>query len=299
MSLNDFSNTNALESNVLFVLPEARSVMSPVSKTEPKRVAAQRLEITRIPQAMRNMGWVTSARLMERWFSTPAWDMPAQVKSSDYDKRNLDSSRLDDTIVTMAWAMNFERFQKALSAVNRTSFFTPNGLKELKARLHEWNGRDPYQLGYYGMPVRSFDALCRVNYAAFGDELDTLDDMYGALGFANAKIGVTGTAAVVDGRRRFYVEHIGTYILDYYDFVGWQYLGTWTRDRVLTKAETVFAETYTGRRVVSYKDGPFAKVFNEDFRKFRARTGRGSDFVVLSDILWQRSQVVVDLDAPA
>ncbi|MDR0183969.1 DUF6402 family protein [Lysobacter arvi] len=295
MSLNDFSNTNALESNALFVLPEARSVMSPVSKREPKRVPTQRLEITQIPRAMRNMGWVTSARLIERWFSTPAWSMPGGVKSGDFDKRNLPFSHFDDTIITMKWAMRFPRFQEALAKVGRTSFHTPNGLEQLRSRLGGWRGTEPVQLGYYGMPTRSFDASCWVNSTVLGSKIDTLDDMYGALGIANVKVGVVGTAVVENKRKMFHVAHVGFYVLDYYDFVDWQYLGTWTKDRVLTKAEALFAETYTGRRIVNYKDGAFAKVFNQDFREYRDRTGRGGDFVVYSDVLWQQSNAVIDL----
>jgi len=297
MSLNDFSNTNALESNALFVLPEARSVMSPVSKTEPKRVPAQRLEITSIPKAMRSMGWTTSARLMERWLSTPAWTMPPVVKKPGFDERTLDTSHCDDTIVTMAWATRFERLQDAIASVQRTSFHTRNGLALLNKRLDGWDKTTPYKLGYYGMPVRSLEAQCQVNATQFGSLLSTLDDMYGALGDANLKIGVIGTAYRENGRRLFHADHVGLYILDQYDFNGWQYLGTWTKDKVLTRGEATFAETYTGRRIVDLRSGPFAKVFNEDFREYRNRTGRGGDFVVFSDVLWQRVDKVFDLEA--
>ncbi len=146
MSLNDFSNTNALESNALFVLPEARSVLSPTNKTEPKQVPTERLEITRLPKAMRNMGWITAARMMERWFSTPAWTMPDHVKAPDFDERPLDSLHHDDTIITMRWACRFQRVQEALSEVGQTAFYTENGLKELKNRLSGWDGAGTCQL---------------------------------------------------------------------------------------------------------------------------------------------------------
>jgi hypothetical protein len=297
MSLNDFSAANALEATALFVLPEARSTLSPVSKTEPKRVPTQRLEITRIPQAMRKMGWVTAARMMERWFSTPAWEMPANVKAPGFDERTLHSTHYDDSIIAMAWAQKFQRVQDGISDVGSTAFFTRHGLEELNARLSAWDGRGTYQLGYYGMPVRSFESLCRVNFVKLSSVYSTLDDMYGALGVANLKVGVIGTAVREGTRRVFRASHLGFYILDQYDFNGFQYLGTWTKDRVLTKAEAVFGEAYTGRRVVEHREGAFAKVFNSDFRQYRKNTGRGGDFVVLSDVLWRQCDAIVDLDA--
>lgn len=299
MSLNDFSAANALEATALFVLPEARSTLSPVSKTEPKRVPTQRLEITRIPQAMRKMGWFTSARLMERWFSTPAWKMPENVKSRHFDERTLNDSHVDTSIVTMSWASRFQRFRDALEQVESLSFKSPNGLGQLKARLAGWDGRTPFTLGSRAMNVRDLDASCQVNYTSFGSLASTLDDMYGALGSAALKLAVTGTAMNVDDRRIFKSDFLAFYIQDHYDFNGSQYLGTWTKERVLTKAETAFAETYTGRRIVEHRDGPFCKVTNADFAQFRQRAGIGGDFVLYSDVLWKPMRATVFLDSTA
>ncbi len=145
---------------------------------------------------------------------------------------------------------------------------------------------------YYGMPVRSFEALCRVNLVKLGTVYSTLDDLYGALGVANLKVGVIGTATRERTRRVFRASHLGFYIHDHYDFNGFQYLGTWTKDHVLTKAEAIFGETYTGRRILDHRTGAFAKVFNSDLRDYRDRTGRGGDFVVFSDALWQQCDAV-------
>ncbi|MFH7450985.1 DUF6402 family protein, partial [Pseudomonas syringae pv. tagetis] len=59
---------------------------------------------------------------------------------------------------------------------------------------NEARGRDHIdcQLGSNTMSARQMDACSQVNYAKFGSTCSTLDDMYGALGFATMKICVTG-----------------------------------------------------------------------------------------------------------
>jgi hypothetical protein len=91
------------------------------------------------------------------------------------------------------------------------------------------------------------------------------------------------------------VEKVGFYIRDHYDFNGLQYLGTWTEDRVLTKAETAFTLSLHGQLVLRLKEGPFAAVTNGDFRDYRDKIGKGGDFIIYSDVLWKKSGQVIDL----
>ncbi|WP_221033476.1 DUF6402 family protein, partial [Pseudomonas amygdali] len=88
---------------------------------------------------------------------------------------------------------------------------------------------------------------------------------------------------------------LGFYIRDHYDFSGLQYLGTWTEDRVLTKAETAIALTPQGNLVIRLKDGPFAAVTNSHFRNYRGDTGQGGDFFIYSNILWKKSDQIIKL----
>jgi hypothetical protein len=145
------------------------------------------------------------------------------------------------------------------------------------------------------------DAICQLNFIKFGDNWDTLDDMYGALGSATLKIGAVGkafrTSDPLTGRSKdfFHVEHLGFYIRDNYDFNGLQYLGSWTKDRVLTKSETVLTTTAHGLVAVLATRGPFATVWNGDFRKYRNLKGQGGDFVLYSDVLWKRKDLIIEL----
>ena len=299
MSLNDFSLTNAVASDALFILPDARSVLSPRQQTEPKNVRVQNLRITQLPSAMRNMGWSTAARLMERWFATPAFTMRAKGKGYP-NLVDLPWQQIDDSIVTMRWASQFERCRVAVDLARSRSFHSRNGLERLNKLLRSsgWNDKQPHQLGFYGMSARRMHDVCQINTAPLGERTDTLDDMYGALGIANLEVGIVGTAFNQNGHRLFKVDYLGFHVLDTYDFNGAQYLGTWTSKRVLTKTETVAAGTYAARRIYEARDdSPLSIITNGDFREYRDRTEKGGDFYVISDIQWERVGVIVDLGA--
>lgn len=306
MSLNSFEPTNALGADALFVLPQGASTTYAPTNMPPRQVSVEKLALSRLPGAMRNMGWGTAAALMQRWFDSPAWEMPGSWKVVDLQpvSTSIPNSQCDQRLVTMDWAMRFARCRKAVElAESRVT--TPKALDILRDRLKKtgWSGDGQFNLGFYGMSAVQMDALNQVNIAPLGDKWDVLDDMYGALGSALVKVGVVGTAFsekdVVTGKSRilFRVTHLGFYIRDHYDFNGLQYLGTWTESRVLTKTETAFSLTNQGRVVLRLKDGPFASVTNADFRAYREETGKGGDFAVYSDVFWRKTDQIIELAA--
>jgi len=304
MSLNDFQRANALGRDAFYLLPQAESRTYAPTGTPPKQVAIQRLALSRLPAAMRSMGWGTAAALMQRWFDSPAWQMPEAWKEKKTQPApiSLGAAQSDQTIVRMDWAMRFERCRKAVE-VAQTRLTTPNAVERLQYLLKKagWRGDGPFDLGALDMSAPQIDAYSQVNFAEFGKFSDSLDDMYGALGNATLKVGVVGKAFTRDdpttrkARHYFRVEHIGFYIRDNYDFNGLQYLGTWTEDRVLTKAETIFTLTAHGQVVIRLKDGPFAAVTNSDYREYRNKTGKGGDFIIYSDVLWKKVDQIIDL----
>ncbi len=198
--------------------------------------------------------------------------------------------------------MKFERCRNAVT-VAESRVATPNAIKLLKSRLKHagWKGKDRFALGSINMSALHMDGLSQVNVAPLGEVWDVLDDMYGALGKAIVKVGVVGHALseqnpeTKEVRNLFHVEYLGFYVRDHYDFNGLQYLGTWTEDRVLTRAETVLTMTAHGQVIIRLKDGPFAAVTNGDFREYRNKTGKGGDFIIYSDILWKKFDQIIDL----
>jgi hypothetical protein len=304
MSLNDFQQANALGRDAFYLLPQAESKTYAPTGTPPKQVVIQRLALSRLPAAMRNMGWDTAAALMQRWFDSPAWQMPEEWKEEQTqpDPMAITVVRCDESIVKMDWAMKFERCRRAVEVAESIAF-SANAVQLLTKRLtRARQSRElPFSLDRYGMSARELDFVGQVNFHKFGETLDVLDDMYGALGKATLKVGVVGQAFTekntVTGQVRnlFRAEYLGFYIRDHYDFNGMQYLGTWTEDRVLTKAETVFTMTAHGQVVIRLKDGPFSAVTNGDFREYRGKTGKGGDFIIYSDVLWKKVDRLVEL----
>lgn len=304
MPLNEFQEAKAQSRDALNLLPQAQSKTYARTGTPSKQVAIQHLALSRLPAAMRNMGWDTAAALMQRWFDSPAWQMPEEWKEDQTQpaSQSLSAAHCDESIVKMAWAMKFERCRKAVEAADSIAF-SVNAVRLLTKRLasarqsHEL----PFTLGRHGMSARDLDLVAQVNFHKFGEPLDVLDDMYGALGKATLKVGVVGQAfterSAATGKLRylFHAEYLGFYIRDHYDFNGLQYLGTWTEDRVLTKAETVFTMTVQGQVVIRWKDGPFAIVTNGDFREYRGKTGNGGDFIIYSDVLWKKVDKIVEV----
>jgi len=304
MSLNDFKQVNALGPDVLYALPQATSQTYAPLGTPAKKVVIESLALSRVPTAMRSMGWTTAAALMERWFEGPGWQMPEDWKTKETQPHPMSLSDLqcDEGIVKMEWAMGYQRCRDAV-ALAQSRLTTVAGVELLKEDLKYagWKGEQPLSLGIYGMSAREMDATSQVNIAKFGDAWDALDDMYGALGKATVKMGVVGRAVRDNGsstgvpRHLFHVEYLGFYIRDNYDFNGLQYLGTWTEDRVLTKAETLLTVTPEENWIVHLQEGPFAAVTNADFRTYRKKIGKGGDFVIYSDVLWKKVDQVIDL----
>lgn len=304
MSLNDFQRANALGHDAFYLLPQAESQTYAPTDTPPKQVVIERLALTRLPAAMRSMGWDTAAALMQRWFDSPAWQMPEAWKEPKTQPAplSLTATRCDESFVKMAWAMKFERCRQAVTEAE-SKLTSVKGVERLTNLLKQagWKGNGSVALGSISMSALQMDATSQVNVAPLGEIWDVLDDMYGALGKATVKVGVVGHAFSEQNpetkqvRHLFRVEHLGFYIRDHYDFNGLQYLGTWTEDRILTRVETAFTMTAHGQVIIRLKDGPFAAVTNGDFREYRNKIGKGGDFVIYSDVLWKKVDQVIDL----
>lgn len=303
MSLNDFEQTDGLGPEAMFVVPDATLSTAPGKDHPPQQVVINRLALTRLPVAMRSMGWDTAAALMQRWFDSPAWAMPEDWKKTATQPKPLAISpeNCDVNIVKMEWAMRYERCRNAV--VEATSLInTLNAVSLLRVHLKAvgWKPGASFELGNVNMSAIQLDAVSQVNFVGFGKSLDVLDDMYGALGKATLKVGVVGLVLSVgdkdtsECRHYFQVTDLGFYIRDNYDFNGFQYLGTWTENRVLTKSE-IFSDLAHGQSLVHVGAEPFAAVSNADFRNYRDKTGLGGDFVLYSDILWKKHDQLIDL----
>ncbi|HRJ54588.1 MAG TPA: DUF6402 family protein [Candidatus Thiothrix moscowensis] len=282
--------------------PSAQAYLVAVNPSKPMR-------LNEIPDAMDKMGWKVSAQTMRYWFSIkPAWVIPQNIKEGESDPMQLLPSQYDETIIKMDWILQFPRVKEAFEDLY-ANWASEAGIKQLKKRLMNagWQENEPlpFRLGYQHETARELDALCQVNFRGFGEKLDTLDDLYGALGIASFKLAVIGTvtqslsASLSDPYQAiFTVEKIGIYMRDTFDFTSSTFfekivpLGVWSRERVLSKAEMI---DYFALPAISMPSQPmtrnmkypgFVPVYNQHFRDWQAATNEGGDFVVYSDIKW-------------
>jgi hypothetical protein len=256
------------------------------------------MSLDTIPSAMRSMGWNVAAALMDRWLRSPAWRMPASWKQQATQPlaTTLSPRHVDTTIVRMDWAKKFGRCHVAMSEL-RGKIDNPAAVTRLRQLVMQrpWDKSDSLVFGYKGMSVLDFDDACQVNSVGIGDRFGTMDDMYGALGRATAKVGVVGTAEKNQstGRLALHATHAGFYLRDNYDFNGFQFLGHWTtsgvRNKLQMMAYALFGDYMSGDPV------SLGNVFNHHFSDYRCARGLGGDFVIYSDVLWEPLDIWVDL----
>ena len=210
----------------------------------------------------------------------------------------IDAPYVDESIVTMEWALGFSRCRKAYEEL-LGKVANPAAVKLLKRRLEhdKWDKKTNQRLGDRSMSSRQLDQFCQVNIQNFGGSMDTLDDLYGALGVATMKIAVVGEAFIdiLTGREFFRVEAVGTYIRDFYDFNGSQFLGFWSEDRVLSKRDLV-THGMLEMKILEAKGERVGLVTNGSFDAFRSRYDRGGDFLVFSDVHWTPLDLWIDLE---
>lgn len=305
MSLKDFQPTTALGPDALFLLENATLDTSPGGHERPRQIVINALPLSKLPVAMRKMGWHTSAALMQRWFDSPGWQMPESWKDDDTQPKpmELGAGQCEESLVKMSWAIGFDRCKNAIDQAE-SLLTTPKAIQRLKELLGQvgWTRGERVNLGSTTLSAREMDASSQVNFVKLGSTQDPLDDMYGALGVATLKIGVTGrTLTTKDSKTQviknyFKVENIGFYIRDNYDFNGLQFLGIWANDRVLTKTEMARAAVPSGPSIYKWATDEFAMITNNDFRKYREKVLMGGDYVIYSDILWKKVEKFIDLD---
>ena len=302
MTLRDFSQAaDGIAADVMMVPTHLRFELRPAAQNARQDIHVPVLKVTSLPSAMRKMGWSVSAALMERWFASPAWRMPENWKGKNSTMppaTEIGAPYVDESIVTMEWALGFSRCRKAyeelLGKVANPAAVSLLGRRLTKAK---WDKKTNQRLGDRSMSARELDQFCQVNIKKFGSLTDTLDDLYGALGVASMKIAVVGEACVdfLSGRECFHVEAAGTYIRDFYDFNGSQFLGFWSEDRVLSKRDLV-THGMLEMKILEAKGERVGLVTNGSFDAFRSRYDRGGDFVVFSDVHWTPLDLWIDLE---
>jgi hypothetical protein len=199
----------------------------------------------------------------------------------------------------MKWALNFPR---AISAYRelRSIIWGPktDSLRKSKDELfHKLRADGKFTnraQSFGGTQVSAVDLheTAHMNRRLVGENLsgkiiDPLDDLYCALGAFNLHLAASGTVQPIQGAKpgltthQVKIDRLGFYVRDCYDFNNEQLLGFWGANGV---SRVPGAGLYT--------------IENSTFRSWRAKHGRGGDFIVFSDVLWEPAPAHLVWDYP-
>ena len=266
------------------------------------------MNVSDLPKAMRKIGWKKSAMMMERWLRLPAWECPDSWKEGPGLPQELfiPDQHLDDEIITMSWLRNYPAAVSAIDGlIAKCCSPAAMGVTAKRLKRLGWSGFGSYIfgrkniIGRPNMSARELEQYYQNNFVTVGGNAlnhvfsDTLDDIYGSLGTYNLKCAVLGRAYEYDaGKRYLEAQWVGVYVKDFYDFNnnnGYdQVLGLWSDNGIVNRKSATMAviqdmNIYTGK--TPHKVSLF---HNSDFLKYRAKSNKGGDFVVFSDVYWQR-----------
>ncbi|AVS64439.1 hypothetical protein C8245_00905 [Paracidovorax avenae] len=269
-----------------------------LGRSNKPKYATPLFQLRDIPSVMRSrLGWPVAAALMERWFNGAAYQMSKEVKESRGSQRlsRLNTAQLDDTTVTMQWALGFARVQAAMATL-QAKWLSPAGIAQLKDRVaQQSHGRDQqcWRFGNLNQPAKILEDTCQVNYLSFGKWSDPMDDFYGAMGEAQINVAATGLVTPHTAGQSFIeVDEIGFYLRDAYDFNDSgtfisQPLGCWGFNGVECGIHTQL-NIPTEETLVDEEPSAVQKykyiVQNKDFRNWRSKNNKGGDFMVLTDV---------------
>jgi len=267
------------------------------------------LVITDLPDIMQSQGWPVAASAMRRWFGGTAWTMPPNVKEGRVLMTELPPSALEDNLLKMEWALSFGRIKSAYELLTTEKWNNPAATVRLAGLVRDEamqrtkqgkNANDEWRFGDFDKPPKSVSATSQVNFLTVGALHDPLDDFYGAVGRGTLDVAVSGMVKrAKDGKQTITIDMLGVYLRDTYDFNGDQPLGAWTRNGIDRSTFDQFVNAYvrsypaiatttttTPAPAGGKKDDPTQRyaVSNGDFRRFRAETGRGGDYVSVSDV---------------
>jgi hypothetical protein len=236
----------------------------------PAGVEAPPFQLSQIPDVMEHrLCWPVAAALMRRWFGNPPHTITEGEKNGETDARTLAPTRIDETTVTMAWALRFARPQAAAQRLLAGAWNTANGRDLLLTRVRAERaqlrgGTAAWRFGDLSQPARVLDETCQMNRMVLDSDPDTdpLDDWYGAMGRATLKIAVSGRVTQLSASRcRIVLDEVGLYLRDTYDFVDSfpglasrtffsQPLGFWNADGVSRQSTvgSLLREVHTSAR---------------------------------------------------
>lgn len=220
--------------------------------------------------------------------------MPDAVKEG---KSRTPAAALETRLVTMSWALRFDRASAANTRLLNT-WATPTrlaaGTVQIEAKLKKWIAdlppaslAKPFRFGDLARRTELINETCtidieHVDSSVFG----AVDDFYAALGSALFKIAVTGMVERTGKHWLVTIDEVGTFLRDTYDFKGSQPLGSWGptgMSRVAVAASDIEVDWRVDQSWWT-REHAYFRVNNGSFQKYRKVFGRGGDLTIFSDV---------------
>jgi len=254
-----------LEANriIAFVDPEDR--ISETNEGNNKK-DIENFFVRKIPQVMRNVGWIKAATFLERWLQGDTKVLNTSTKKKDF------STNPKIQPVRISWILNDSvdtnnRAQIAFDKLKDPNYFlSKNAKKELRGKLKLLlSKQDRVKFGNINVKGEALHSQ-HIQNSPVSEYIPTLDPLQGAIGNFSFYAIPVGVATKTQGRIEVSIRSVGIYALDTFDFNGSQRLGNW--------------QTPNG---VSYI-GFGTSIENSDFRQYRSLTGLGKDFLTISNV---------------
>lgn len=296
--------------------------MTPASKKAGRSATAPRkFGVSDIPAAMRKMKWPVAGALMDYWFAGKPWPTKDGGMSSEVKRHEVLAKEpyVETTIVKMSWLVGFERANRVIKVL-KSSWNNPAAIKQMQDKyLPKFQGKAPgiYPLKFDG-DARAVEAFGYSNSRPVEfDLIDETDELRAALANFNLRIFVEGKVVIAIDRIQLFVDRIGIYVEDAYDFVdspGFkpsQPLGYWNFDGIADPVSANAANIGMQQMQRDMAGNPFATgesaskmykelaearyyyITNSSFEKYRSDHGKGGDFQIFSDVLYESVPLVV------
>ncbi|QUP56395.1 hypothetical protein GO998_22150 (plasmid) [Ralstonia syzygii] len=233
-------------------------------KPQPKELEAEdhdkvpEFDLQDIPSAMEKMGWPIAAKVARKWFAGP---------SHIYNDKPDSEQPLDDTIVTLNWALKYGKVKDRLSELLFEDIYSERALSIIKRKILQHVTKNftgtkslspnlSFETAVIDYDIRRFHIDWQIQQKKIStfDTLDgtTLTDLSGTLGnfllyAAIGKVEVSSEKFFKYGNKpaEYCIDslakltHIYIYLKDNYSFndkdpSNSQYLGHWNKNGMIT-----------------------------------------------------------------
>ena len=236
--------------------------------------------INQIPEIMHNLDWRLPERFQRRWLQGQARVATGKTFGDNLSEKDP-SKRLDvvSQELKMKWLLdprttaNSRVINAYNQLLNREYYDTLETRKALRANLQEkFNHTTSHRIDFGNFSASGKDLhnqhIQHIDVRSYTSPLPVIDKVTAALGNFALYLIPKGVAEEKGSEIHVTVTEMGVYAGDVYEFNGDQQLGYWA-----------FPDKVTLRHIMGS-----TPVWNQDYNFYRQLTGKGRDFIIISNV---------------